>query len=82
MLFSVPLYAGTRWLFFIVFDVLYAEGEGEEDKARVDEVIREAARSSRAPCAPGTLLKGGNITVGYGFSMLVFSVGENLPLCC
>lgn len=29
----------------------------------MDDVIREAARNSRVPCAPGTVLKEGNITV-------------------
>lgn len=55
----------TRWLCYVVFDILYADGNGEEDKLVMDEIIKEAAKNSRAPCAPGLTLKGGNLTVSF-----------------
>lgn len=65
---------GTRWLFYVVFDILYAEGDSkaaqqveqqeETGEDVIGEIVRDAARASRVPCAPGTKLKGGNLTVG------------------
>lgn len=63
--------AGTRWLFYVVFDILLAEGDDqEEDKKEgagavdIDEVVRDAVRNTIAPCPPPTEVKAGNLTVG------------------
>ncbi|CAM9320873.1 unnamed protein product [Ectocarpus sp. 12 AP-2014] len=55
---------GTRWLFYVVFDVLYAEGSsgGLEDGGMMDEVVRDAVRNSIAPCPPPTEVQAGNLT--------------------
>lgn len=62
--FAAPSPQGSRWLFYVVFDVLYVAGKGGEGEAAMDEVVRHAARESRAPCAPGIDLEAGNLTVG------------------
>lgn len=64
--------AGTRWLFYVVFDILLAEGDGQEDKKEgpgaagvdMDEVVKDAVRNSIAPCPPPSEVKAGNLTVG------------------
>ena len=58
----------------MVFDILYADGDGEEDKLVMDEIIREAAKNSRVPCAPGLSLKGGNLTVSFFFGYVVLLI--------
>lgn len=57
---------GTRWLFFVVFDILYAEGSGDGghgDGGAIEEVVRDAVRNSIAPCPPPSEVQAGNLTV-------------------
>lgn len=56
----------TRWLFYVVFDILYAEGKGAEDACALDEVVRNAVRDTQARQATRTEVKAGNLTVSYG----------------
>eukprot|EP00904_Undaria_pinnatifida_P001070 jgi/Undpi1/10964/HiC_scaffold_30.g13265.m1 len=53
---------GTRWLFYVVFDILYAGGKGAEDEGAFDEIVRNAMRDTQASHAAGTELKAGNVT--------------------
>eukprot|EP00903_Cladosiphon_okamuranus_P009258 g8834.t1 len=59
---------GTRRLFYVVFDILLAEGGGEEEAkggtgaADIDEMVRDAVRNSIAPCPPPSEVKAGNLT--------------------
>lgn len=49
----------------MVFDILYAGGEGAEDEGALDEIVRNAVRDTQAPQATRTELKAGNLTVSY-----------------
>ncbi|CAM9127479.1 unnamed protein product [Scytosiphon promiscuus] len=57
--------SGTRWLFFVVFDILYVEGPGEGGHgggSAMNEVVRDAVRNSIAPCPPASEVHAGNLT--------------------
>ena len=62
--------AGTRRLFYVVFDILLAEGgphegtDGGAGATDMDEVVRDAVRNSIAPCPPPSEVRAGNLTVG------------------
>ena len=65
--------AGTRRLFYVVFDILLADGDRQGDAeggegagagaTDMDEVVRDAVRNSIAPCPPPSEVKAGNLTV-------------------
>ncbi|CAM9713851.1 unnamed protein product, partial [Laminaria digitata] len=71
---------GTRWLFYVVFDVLYVGGKGAEDEGALDEVVRNAVRDTQAaPHAASTELKAGNLTalpLGVRLKVLQYVVTE------
>lgn len=55
----------------MVFDILLAEGDGQEDAkggagaTDMDAVVRDAVRNSIAPCPPPSEVKAGNLMVGH-----------------
>lgn len=60
----LPL-TGTRRLFYVVFDILYAGDKGAEGEGALDEIVRNAVRDTQAPQATRTELKAGNLTASY-----------------
>lgn len=57
------LLPGRRWLFYVVFDVIYAQGSSQEEVEGIHEIVRDAVKSSRTQCAPGTDLTRADLTV-------------------
>ncbi|CAM9475934.1 unnamed protein product [Pylaiella littoralis] len=58
--------SGTKWLFYVVFDVLYADSPVDEEQkgggGGLDEIVRDAVRNSIVDCPPATEVKAGNLT--------------------